>query len=48
MPKLMRVDFSALLQPRYDYADQPEIKKERVRLMKACAVYYDLDFGLML
>ena len=44
VPKLMKVDFSALLEPRYGYADQPEIKKERVRLMVACAVHYDLDF----
>ena len=48
VPKLMNVDFSALLEPRYDYADQPEIKKERVRLMAACTVHYDLDFGLVL
>ena len=27
VPKLMNVDFSGLLEPRYDYADQPEIKK---------------------
>ena len=48
VPKLMNVDFSGLLEPRYDYADQPEIKKERVHLMAACAVHYDLDFGLVL
>ena len=27
VPKLMKVDFSALLEPRYDYADQSEMKK---------------------
>ena len=48
LPKLMKVDFSALLQPRYDYGDQQKTKKERVRLMAACAVHYDLDFGLVL
>ena len=48
VPKLIGVDFSALLDERLDYADQTHIKKERVRLMAACAVYYDLDFGLVL
>ncbi|KAL7523685.1 hypothetical protein ACHAXR_000287, partial [Thalassiosira sp. AJA248-18] len=48
VPKLMDVDFSALLDERLDYAEQTHIKKERVRLMAACAVHYDLDFGLVL
>ena len=48
VPKLMGVDFSSLLDERLDYADQTQIKKERVWLMMACAVYYDLDFGLVL
>ena len=25
VPKLTKVDFSALLQPHYDYADQPKV-----------------------
>ncbi|KAL7525720.1 hypothetical protein ACHAXR_001127, partial [Thalassiosira sp. AJA248-18] len=48
VPKLMNVDFSALLDERLDYAEQTHIKKERVRLMEACAVHYDLDSGLVL
>ena len=48
VPKLMKLDFSAFLEPRYDCADQPEIKKDYVRLMAACDVHYDLYFGLVL
>ena len=48
VPKLMKVNFSSLLDERLDYAEQTQISKERVWLMAACAVYYDLDFGLVL
>ena len=34
--------------PRYDYADQKEIDPHMVRLLAACAVHYNLDFGLVL
>ena len=33
--------------PRHDYADQTEIDPKRVRLFAACAVHYNLDFGLV-
>ena len=46
--KLINVIFLSLLNERLDYADQTEIKKDQVWLMAACAVYYDLDFGLVL
>ena len=45
VPRLIGMDFSALLNERLDYADQTNIKQGQVRLMVACAVYYDLDFG---
>ena len=44
VPKLLNVDFSPLLQPRLDYVEQTHTKKEQVRLMVACMVYYNLDF----
>ena len=47
VPKLMNVDFSSLRIPRYDYASQTEIDKRRVWLLAACAVHYNLDFGLV-
>ena len=47
VPKLRGVDFSALSQPRYGYADQVTIDKTRVWLLAAWAVYYGLDFGLV-
>ena len=48
VPKLLDVGFLSLLNERLDYANQMEIKKDRVWLMAACAVYYNLDFGLVL
>ena len=47
VPRLMMVDFSSLLEPHLDFADQIEIQKERVWKMTACAVHYDLDLGLV-
>ena len=47
VPELMQVDFSSLRQPRYNYADQTKIDKHRVHLLAACAVHYNLDFGLV-
>ena len=48
LPRLLEIDFSALREPRADYADQVEISKERVDMLAACAVHYDLDFGLVI
>ena len=48
VPKLLKVDFSELKVLRYDYADQKEIEPHRVWLLAACAVHYNLDFGLVL
>jgi len=45
VPKLLGVDFSSLLLPHTDYAEQTEIQKDRVWLLMACAVYYDPNFG---
>ena len=45
--KLRHVDFSSLSEPRLDYASQKEISHSRVILLSACAVHFDLDFGLM-
>ena len=45
--KLRGVDFSSLTKPRLDYASQKEIAHSRVILLSACAVHFDLDFGLM-
>ena len=41
------VDFSPLRQPRYDYAEQTMIDPARVRMLEACSVHYNLDFGLV-
>ena len=46
--KLQDVDFSSLSKPRLDYASQKEIDHSRVILLSACAVYFDLNFGLMI
>ena len=48
VPKLMKVDFSSLHEPWYDYAHQTEIDRHRVWLLAACAVHYNLDFGLVM
>jgi hypothetical protein len=42
----MRVDFSSLRIPRHNYATQVVIEPRRAWLLAACAVRYDLDFGL--
>ena len=48
IPRLMVVDFSLLLAERLDYAYQTQIKKDQFQSMAACAVHYDLGFGLVL
>ena len=47
VPLLLKTDFSSLRLPRYDYADQTKIDPKRVWLLAACAVHYNLDFGLV-
>lgn len=47
LPLLMELDFSGLKEPRLDYAEQEEIEKARVWQMAACAVHYNMDFGLV-
>ena len=47
VPDLLEVDFSSLRDPVLDYASQTKIDPDRVRLMTACAVYYNLDIGLV-
>ena len=47
VPALLKVDFSSLCDPVLDYASQTNINPDRVRLMSACAVHYNLDIGLV-
>jgi len=47
VPRLIQVDFSSLLEPYLEYADQVEIQRERVWKMTACAIYYNMDLGLV-
>ena len=48
VPMLTKINFSALRDPDPNYATRREISKNLVWLMAACAVHYDLDFGLVL
>lgn len=48
VPKLKRVDFTPLREPRLDYASQKAIDPARVVMMDALAVHYDLDLGLVM
>ncbi len=47
IPRLLQVDFTSLKDPVLDYASHTSIASTHVRLLTACAVYYDLDFGLV-
>jgi hypothetical protein len=47
IPRLLQVDFTSLKVPVLDYASHTSIAPIRVRLLTACAVHYDLDFGLV-
>ena len=47
VPRLLTVDFSSLRQPRVHFDSQLTISKSRVSLLAACAVHYNLDFGLV-
>jgi hypothetical protein len=44
---LLQVDFTSLKDPVLNYASHTLIAPTRVRLLTACAVHYDLDFGLV-
>ena len=46
VPKLLNTDLSSLKLPRYDYISQAQMEPQRVWLLAACAVHYNLDFGL--
>ena len=48
VPKLMRVDFTLLLEEELNWQLRTEISKETVRMMDAAAVYYNADFGCVL
>ena len=47
IPRLLQVNFTSLKDPVLDYASHTSITPTRVRLLTACAVHYDLDFGLV-
>ena len=47
VPRLRRIDFSVLRHPRTNYATQERICRQRIWLLAACAVHYNLDFGLV-
>jgi hypothetical protein len=47
IPRLLKVDFTSLKTPVMDYASHTSIAPARVRMLTACAVHYDLDFGLV-
>ena len=47
IPRLLQVNFTSLRDPVLDYASHTSIAPTRVRLLTACAVHYDLDFGLV-
>ncbi len=47
IPRLLQVDFTSLKDPVLNYASHTSIAPTRVQLLTACAVHYDLDFGLV-
>jgi len=47
VPRLLRVPFMSLRSPRLGFDQQTSISKQRVHLLAACAVHYNLDFGLV-
>ncbi len=47
IPRLLQVDFTSLKDPVLDYAPHTSIAPTCVRLLTACTVHYDLDFGLV-
>jgi hypothetical protein len=47
IPRLLQIDFTSLKTPVMDYASHTSIAPARVWMLTACAVHYDLDFGLV-
>ncbi len=47
IPRLLQVDFTSLKDPVLDYASHTSIAPTCMRLLTACAVHYNLDFGLV-
>lgn len=47
VPEMQVLDFSSLREPLADYESHTTVSKGRVRLFAACAIYYGLDFGLV-
>ena len=47
IPRLLQVNCASLRDPVPDYASHTSITPTCVRLLTACAVYYNLDFGLV-
>ena len=47
IPRLLQVDFANLRDPVPDYASHTLITPTHMRLLRVCAVHYDLDFGLV-
>jgi len=47
IPKLLQVNFASIRDPVPNYASHTSIMPTHVQLLTACAVYYDLDFGLV-
>ena len=45
---LRGIDFSNLKLPRYDYADQTKISKERIDLATECAIHYGLNTRMVI
>ncbi len=47
IPRLLQADFMSLKDPVLYYASHTSIAPTRMWLLTACAVHYDLDFGLV-
>ena len=47
IPRLLQVDFTSLKDPVLDYASHTLIGPICMRILTACAVHYNLDFGLV-
>ena len=46
--KLKTLDFCALREPRFSYAEQTEIQSSRVDMATACAINYSLHPGMII
>lgn len=47
VPRLLTLDFTSLRLQRVGYESQTHISPNRIDLLTACAVHYNLDFGLV-